>query len=141
MRKMMQTMMFMQVLVWTLVVTTLVTGLCPPDAMAMLAPPSATASESGTRLNRAADLQKVQSVLETKVVRQRLEDYGLTAEEISARVNQLSDAQLHQMASQIDAMIPAGDAGLGIVVALLVIAILAVILIYLLGHRIAITKA
>lgn len=141
MRKMMQTMMFMQVLVWTLVVTTLVTGLCPPDAMAMLAPPSATASESGTGLNRAADLQKVQSVLETKVVRQRLEDYGLTAEEISARVNQLSDAQLHQMASQIDAMIPAGDAGLGIVVALLVIAILAVILIYLLGHRIAITKA
>lgn len=141
MRKMMRTMMFMQVLVWTLVVTTLVTGLCPPDAMAMLAPPSATASESGTGLNRAADLQKVQSVLETKVVRQRLEDYGLTAEEISARVNQLSDAQLHQMASQIDAMIPAGDAGLGIVVALLVIAILAVILIYLLGHRIAITKA
>lgn len=141
MRKMMQTMMFMQVLVWTLVVTTLVTGLCPPDAMAMLAPPSATASESGTGLNRAADLQKVQSVLETKVVSQRLADYGLTAEEISARVNQLSDAQLHQMASQIDAMIPAGDAGLGIVVALLVIAILAVILIYLLGHRIAITKA
>jgi len=141
MRKMRRTMMFLQVLVWALVMTTLVTGVFPPEVQAMLAPPSATASESGTGLDRAADLQKVQSVLEIKVVRQRLEDYGLAAEEINARLGQLSDAQLHQVASQIDALIPAGDAGLGIVVALLVIAILAVILVYLLGHRIAITKA
>jgi hypothetical protein len=129
-----------QVLVWTLAVTTLVTGIFPPEARAMLAPPTA-AGEPDAGLNRTADLQKVQSVLETKVVRQRLADYGLSREEISARVNQLSDAQLHQLATQIDAMIPAGDAGFGIVIALLVIAILAVILVYLLGHRIAITKA
>ena len=141
MRKMRRTMMFLQVLVWALVMTTLVTGVFPPEVQAMLAPPSATASESGTGLDRAADLQKVQSVLEAKVVSQRLADYGLSQEEISARVNRLSDAHLHQLATQIDAMIPAGDAGLGIVVALLVIAILAVILVYLLGHLIAITKA
>lgn len=140
MRKMMRTMMFLQVLVWTLVMTTLVTGVFPPEVQAMLAPPSATASESGAGLDRAADLQKVQSVLETKVVSQRLADYGLSQEEISARVNRLSDAQLHQLAVQIDAMIPAGDAGLGIVIALLVIAILAVILVYLLDHKITVTK-
>ena len=140
MRKMMRTMIFLQVVVWTVAMTTLVTGVFPPDVQAMLAPPSATASELGTGLDRAADLQKVQSVLETKVVSQRLADYGLNQEEISARVNQLSDAQLHQMASQIDAMIPAGDGGLGIVIALLVIAILAVILIYLLDHKITVTK-
>ena len=128
MRKMRRTMMFLQVLVWALVMTTLVTGVFPPEVQAMLAPPSATASESGTGLDRAADLQKVQNVLETKVVSQRLADYGLSQEEISARVNRLSDAHLHQLATQI-------------VVALLVIAILAVILVYLLGHRIAITKA
>jgi hypothetical protein len=131
---------FVQVLIWTLAVTTLVTGIVPPDARAMLAPPSAAANESGTGLNRAADLQKVQSVLETKVIRQRLEDYGLTSEEINARLSRLSDAQVHQLATQIDAMIPAGDTGFGIVIALLVIAILAVILVYLLGHRIVITK-
>ena len=141
MRKMRRTMMFLQVLVWALVMTTLVTGVFPPEVQAMLVPPSATASESGTGLDRAADLQKVQNVLETKVVSQRLADYGLSQEEISARVNRLSDAHLHQLATQIDAMIPAGDAGLGIVVALLVIGILAVILVFLLGHRIAITKA
>ena len=140
MRKMMRTMMFLQVLVWTLVMTTLVTGVFPPEVQAMLAPPSATASESGTGLDRAADLQKVQSVLETKVVSQRLADYGLNQEEINARVNRLSDVQLHQLATQIDAMLPAGDGGLGIVIALLVIAILAVILIYLLDHKITVTK-
>lgn len=140
MRKMMRTMTFLQVLVWTLVMTTLAIGVFPPEVQAMLAPPSATASEPGMGLDRAADLQKVQSVLETKVVSQRLADYGLSQEEISVRVNRLSDVQLHQMASQIDALIPAGDAGFGIVITLLVIAILAVILIYLLDHRIVVTK-
>ncbi len=140
MRKIMRTMMLMQVVVWTVVMATLVTGVFPPEVQAMLAPPSATASESGAGPNRAADLQKVQSVLETRVVSQRLADYGLSQEEISARVNRLSDAQLHQMATQIDAMVPAGDGGLGIVIALLVVAILAVILIYLLDHKITVTK-
>ncbi len=140
MRSILRLTVFTPMLIWTLAMTTLVTGVFPPEVQAMLAPPSATANESGTGLNRAADLQKVQSVLETKVVSQRLADYGLSQEEIGARVNQLSDAQLHQLAAQIDAMIPVGDAGFGIVIALLVIAILAVILVYLLGHRIVITK-
>jgi len=130
---------FTQVVVWILVLTTLMTGVFPSEGRAMLAPSSATASESGMDLNRATDLQKIQSVLETKVVQQRLMDYGLNQEEINARLNQLSDAQLHQVATQIDAMIPAGD-GLGIVIALLVIAILAIVLVYLLNHRIVVTK-
>ena len=140
MRSILRLTVFTQMLIWTLAMTILVTGVFPPEVQAMLAPPSATANESGTGLNRAADLQKVQSVLETKVVQQRLADYGLSQDEINTRVNQLSDAQLHQLATQVDAMIPAGDGGLGIVIALLVIAILAIILVYLLDHRIQITK-
>ena len=77
--------------------------------------------------------------MESKVVRQRLEDFGLSQEEINARLAALSDDQLHPFATDVDAIIPAGD-GLGIVVVLLVIAILAVILVYLLNHRIVITK-
>ena len=140
MRKLIQLTVFTQVLVWTLAATTLVTGIFPPEGRAMLVPSTATATEQGTGFDRTADLQKVQSVLESKVVRQRLEDYGLTAEEINARLTQLSDAQVHQLASQIDALIPAGDGGLGIVIALLVIAILVVILVYLMGNRVAIVK-
>ena len=96
-------------------------------------------AESSSDSHRMADLQKIQTVLESKVVRQRLEDFGLSQEEINARLAGLSDDQLHQFATDVDAIIPAGD-GLGIVVVLLVIAILLVILVYLLNHRIVITK-
>ena len=139
MRKMLLTPVFTQTMILMLVITTLVIGWCPPEGMAMLAPALSPSPDSASDPNRVADLQKIQAVLESKVVRQRLEDFGLTAEEINARLTRLSDDQLHQMATQIDALTPGGD-GLGIVVALLVIAILAVILIYLLGHRIVITK-
>ena len=68
------------------------------------------------------------------MIKQRLEDFGLTTDEINARLSKLSDAQVHEMATNLDALIPGGD-GLGIIIALLVIAILVVILIYLLGHK------
>jgi hypothetical protein len=68
-----------------------------------------------------------------------LEDFWLSQEEINARLAALSDDQLHQFGTDVDAIIPAVD-GLGIVIALLVIAILAVILVYLLNHQIVITK-
>ena len=106
----------------------------------MLVPPASTMPEPALGSNRAADLQNIQRVLESKVVQQRLEDFGLTPDEVTARLTRLSDDQVHQMATQVDALLPGGDAGLGIVIALLVIAILAVILVYLLGHRIVITK-
>ena len=128
-----------RMLIWILVITTIAIGMRPPDGVAMLISPLPTAAEASSDSQRIADLQKIQSVLESKVVRQRLADLGLTAEEIDTRLSQLSNGQLHQLAMQVDAMIPAGN-GLGIVIALLVIAILAVILIYLLDHRIIVTK-
>jgi Family of unknown function (DUF6627) len=133
MRKMRPVSIFVQAVVWTLVFTTFMMGWFPPESTAMLAP-----ADFG--LNRLEDLQKVQRVLESKMVQQRLEDVGLTADEIQGRLARLSDGQLHQMANQLDALMPGGDGGLGIVVAILVIAILVVILFYLLGHRIEVKK-
>jgi hypothetical protein len=126
-------------MIWLLVITTFAMGLHPPETVAMLAPSLSLAGESSSDAHRIADLQKIQALLESKVVRQRLEDFGVSPEEINAKLAGLSDDQLHQFATQIDAIIPAGD-GLGIVIALLVIAILVVILVYLLNHRIVVTK-
>jgi ABC-type glycerol-3-phosphate transport system permease component len=53
-------------------------------------------------------------------------------------MDQISDPQLHQLALNLDDLTVAGDEGLGIIVALLVIAILVVILVFLLQHRIVI---
>lgn len=87
--------------------------------------------------NRAADLEKVQKVLELKMISEKLKELGLTPDETQKRLDQLSDSQIHQLALQIEDLEVGGD-GLGVVIALLLIAILVVILVYLLGHRIEI---
>jgi hypothetical protein len=88
-----------------------------------------------TEFNRDADMAKVQQVIETKLVRERLEKLGFTQDEITSRLSQLSDRQLHQVAQNLDDIRVGGD-GLGIIIALLVIAILVVLLIQLTGHRV-----
>jgi hypothetical protein len=124
-------------LVWISIVTFFTLAVYPPDVQAMLAPTEMEQATLG--LHRIDDTQKIQRFLETKIVQQRLSDFGLTAEEISSRLAQLSDDQVHQVATQIDSLIP-GSGALEIIVVLLVVAILVVILIYLLNHKIVIEK-
>jgi len=118
---------------WHLVVAMFVIGITPrvyagfsPSEVMDLSP-----------INRASDLQKIQKVLEIKMISERLEQLGLTSDEVQARLDQLNDDQIHQFALELDELKVGGD-GLGVVIALLVIAILVVILIYLLGHKITI---
>jgi len=89
-------------------------------------------------LDRSTDLKAIQKVLELKMISERLRQLGFTEEGIQQRVNQLSDEQLHRLALKLDEMKVGGDGE--VVIALLVIAVLVLILIYLLGHRVAITK-
>ena len=91
-------------------------------------------------IDRVADLARLKTILEQRVVAQRLADFGFTKNEIDSRLAQLSDAQIHQTVQQIESIQPGGDSGLGVIIALLVIAILVVILLQLTGHRIVITK-
>jgi hypothetical protein len=90
-----------------------------------------------SQIDRTADLQKIQKVIETKMVRERLENLGFTEDEIQKRLSQLSDAQIHNLALNLDQLKVGGD-GLGILVALLVIAMLVVALVYLTKHRVII---
>ncbi len=87
--------------------------------------------------DRAADLQKIQNVLETKMVGERLRDLGFTESEIQERLSMLSDAQIHNIALDLD-QLKVGGNGLGIVIVLLVIAILVVLLIQLTGHKVVV---
>ncbi len=81
-------------------------------------------------LERTVDLQKVQAVLETKVVSQKLAQLGFSKDEIQSRLGQLSDQQLHKVAVKADELRVAADAG-GVIVAVLVIAILVVLFLFL----------
>jgi hypothetical protein len=122
---------FSQLVIWALIITTFVMGTFPPDTQAMLAPAVSSSDDSLLIATRSADLQRVQTVLESKMIQQRLEEVGLTPEEVNARLSQLSDAQLHQLATQLDSLMPGGDGGLGILILVLAIAVLAVLFVYL----------
>jgi hypothetical protein len=125
---------FLKYISWYLVVAMFVLGVTP-RVFASLSP------SEGVNLSlsdRAADLQKIQKTLEMKMIGNRLAEFGLTPDEIRTRMSQLNDQQVHQFALQLDQMKVAGDSGLGIVIGLLVIAILVVILVYLLGHRVVV---
>ncbi|HKW86632.1 MAG TPA: PA2779 family protein [Nitrospiraceae bacterium] len=137
MRSLLRIPFFTQTLIWTLIVTTLVIGWCPPQGWAMLAP--AVTAEGSAESGRTADLQTIQRALESKIVQQRLQDWGLTQDEVQTRLAQLSDQDVHQMAMQIDALMPGGE--LGLIIALLVIAILVVLVLYLTGNKIVVEKS
>jgi len=122
-----------QAMIWILLVTVLGVGWYPSEANAMLAPAQTTATEeSSSNLDRAQDLEMVQRVLEHKLIRQRLEDLGLSPEEAHARLDGLSDAQLHQLAMQIESLIPGGlERELGLILTVLLIILVAVIIVIL----------
>src|SRR3990172_1722789 len=85
--------------------------------------------------SREADINKIQRVLESKMVSQRLSELGLSMDEINSKLQQLSDADVHQFASQLDNLMPGGDAATTIM-GLLVIAVLVLIILQLMGYKI-----
>jgi Family of unknown function (DUF6627) len=110
----------------------------PAEAMFVTTVPHQGASGSpAVSTGRAADLARIQVTLESKIVQQKLMDYGLTPEVTMARINKLSDEQIHQLATNTDALQAGGDA-VSTLVGLIILAILVVILIYLLQGRIEI---
>lgn len=121
---------------WYLIIAMFIIGITP-RADAGLAP-SALIAMSQT--DRSADLEKIQKVIEMKMVSERLEKFGLAQDEIQARLGNLSDQQIHKLALQIDDIkVGKGDV-LGVIIALLVIAVLVVVLLQLTGQRVIVTK-
>ena len=89
-----------------------------------------------SQADRSSDLQKIQKFLEMKMVRERLEEFGLTPDEIQTRLNQFNDQQIHQLALRLDDLRMGADDGLGIVIFLLLVAILVIVIIQLTGHKV-----
>ncbi len=90
--------------------------------------PAAPQAQSTPLFDRAADLAKIQKALESKALQQRLMDYGLSPANALAKINGLSDEQIHQLAANIDAFQAGGMSDSNFIIILLLI-ILIVILI------------
>jgi cytochrome c553 len=111
-------------------------------AEAMFIPAASHQGEAGAAVAsvvRTADLTKIQAALESKVLRQKLMDYGLSPEEAMSRLDKLSDEQVHQLAAHADSLQAGGDA-VGFLVALMILALLVVLLIFLLEGRIEVRR-
>jgi hypothetical protein len=108
----------------------------PADAMFVPAAPHQDMTEAtAVSAGRATDMAKVQTAFESKILQQKLRDYGLSPEETMARVNKLSDEQIHQLATNTDSLQAGGD-GVDVLVFLLLVAILVVLVLELTGHHV-----
>ena len=94
-------------------------------------------AQSASSISRHEDMATIEKALEQKLVRERLKDLGYTEEEIKARLDHLSDAEVHSLASQLDSLMPAGSWEAAVVVILLV-AILVVLILMWTGHKLAV---
>lgn len=125
---------FMKHVTWYLVVAMFVIGITPRVYAGFS--PSEVVGVSP--IDRGSDVGKIQNALETKMIGERLKQIGLTPDEIQKKLGQLSDQQIHQLALQLDELKVGGDAGWTVLGIIIVLAAIAVLVIYLSGHEVVI---
>src|SRR4030042_2985744 len=101
--------MLMKHVTWYLVWAMLVIGITP-RVYAGFSPSEVIGL---SQVDRESDLQKIQNVIETKMIGERLKQMGLTPDEIQKRLSQLSNQQIHRLALQLDELRVGGDTGWG----------------------------
>jgi hypothetical protein len=95
------------------------------------------ASHGGVGDLRAAEIAKVQTVLEQKVVLQKLMDYGVSSEEAMAKIRSMSDSDLHRLATLAD-RVAAGADGVGWLIGVAVLVILVLVILMLMNKRVVV---
>jgi hypothetical protein len=95
------------------------------------------ASNGGSGDLRAEELSRVQSVLEQKVVMQKLLDYGVSSEEAMSKIRSMSETDLHRLASLTDRVAAGADAG-GFLITLAVLVILVLVILMLMNRRVVV---
>ena len=106
--------------------TTGLTRVSVPRLEAMMIPTES--AHKAASIDREADMKLVRQTLESKVVRQRLADFGMNESEINNRLDKLNDQQIHRVAMHIEKQNPAGDAGGTVLIVIAAIALLALII-------------
>lgn len=84
---------------------------------------------------QSKDLETIQSALENKLVQEKLGAYGLTQEEIKAKLQSMTDQQRHLLAQASEKVLAGGD-GVSAVIGVLIIVLLVIIILKLLDKQI-----
>lgn len=121
--------LFRKALCVYLIMALMVLGCLPYDLMAAMIPSELESAGMASAMNRTADIETIQHVLESKVVAQRLADLGLSIEEVQQSMSKLTTQELHQIASNLEGLQSGGD--LGLIVGILVVVVLVLLIIFL----------
>jgi hypothetical protein len=119
---------------WMVLIAFSALSLIPANANAALVP--SRLADGASVYERQAQVETTRQVLEQEVVAQRLADFGLSKEEVAAKLPTLSDAQLHQLAGLSKDI--AGGNGAEVVIAVLLIIFLVVVIMKLMDREIII---
>lgn len=106
---------------------------CAAFAVAALALPARAAvapSREHLETEREKTMRRVERLLDQELVRRRLARMGMSREEIEARLAKLEDRELEELADRLDNM-AVGRGALGVVIAVLVVAALVLLVIFL----------
>lgn len=122
-------------IIWIILLAFTVFSTSPPTARAALIESQLSGGHDVSQ--RVTDLETVRQALENELVAQRLADYGFSKEEVQLKLQTMTDAQLHQLASVSDTLAEGGD-GLGVVVTILVIVLLVIVILKLTDKQIII---
>lgn len=113
-------------LLFTLMLTTTALLVSPGSGWASLAPSGIATGADASGAVRDADMKVISTALESKLLRAKLKAMGLDEAETQSRLSKLSDREIHQLASRIDAVHPGG-----LIVELLVVVVLVLLVVYL----------
>ncbi len=84
---------------------------------------------------RTEKIESIRNALEHEIVAQRLSDYGLSQEEVMARMESLDDKQLHQLSTLSDEV---GGGAIGLAIGVLLVVLLVVVILKVSDKRIVV---
>lgn len=118
-------------IVFLVLVTFIPVSLISTSVNAAVSESQMISPEQNASTKREINEIKVRRALENKIVAEKLMSHGLTKEEVSKKIDTMSDEQVHQIASLADRIPAGGDGVIAVVVTLLVIAALVLLIIFL----------
>ncbi|HZX14330.1 MAG TPA: PA2779 family protein [Thermodesulfobacteriota bacterium] len=89
-------------------------------------------SPGGKTSVREINEEKIRRTLENKIVVEKLRSYGLSKEEVMAKMERMSDEQIHQLAALSDKIPAGGNGAIIAVVAILVVFVIIIVVLILL---------
>jgi hypothetical protein len=98
---------------------------------------SVSSPDLGSARTRADNINKIQLALESEIVKAKLQAYGLTAEEVQQKLQNMDDQQISLLAQASDDVLAGGD-GAGAVIAVLLIILLVVVILKVMNKSIVI---